>query len=184
MSQTKGNENKIFNLCCLALLCAMQIVLARFAVIPVGDMMRFSMSFIPVVIAARRFGIVGATAVYGVGDLLGAIVFPTGGAFFPGYTLTAAIAGAVYGLFLRPAKKEESKTALNVKIVLSALSTQLFCSLLLNGYWRAFQTGTPYSAVLLTRLPQCAIMSVVQSVFMILFLQKICKAIKIPNVKL
>ena len=184
MSKAKTNEYKIFTLCCLALLCAMQIVLARFAVIPVGDMMRFSMSFIPVVIAARRFGIVGSTAVYGLGDLLGAIVFPTGGAFFPGYTLTAAIAGAIYGIFLRPSKKEESKASLNIRIVLSAFCTQLFCSLLLNGYWRAFQTGTPYTAVLLTRLPQCAIMCVVQRVFMILFLQKICKAIKIPGVKL
>ena len=183
MSETKRNENKIFTLCCLGLLCAMQIVLARFVVIPVGDMMRFSMSFIPVVIAARRFGIVGSAAVYGVGDLLGAIVFPTGGAFFPGYTLTAAIAGIIYGIFLRPTKKEETKQALIIKIILSAVSTQLFCSLLLNGYWRAFQTGIPYTAVLVTRIPQCLIMSVVQSVFMILFLQKICKAIKIPNVK-
>ena len=184
MNEKRKNENKIFYLCCLALLCAMQIVLARFVVIPVGDMMRFSMSFIPVVIAARRFGIIGGMAVYGVGDFLGAIVFPTGGAFFPGYTLTAAIAGVLYGIFLRPAKKDETKTALNIKIVLSAFCTQLFCSLLLNSYWRAFQTGTPYTAVLLTRLPQCAIMCVVQSLFMILFLEKICKAIKIPDVKL
>ena len=183
MAEKKSNENKIFNLCCLALLCAMQIVLARFVVIPVGDMMRFSMSFIPVVIAARRFGIVGSMAVYGLGDFLGAIIFPTGGAFFPGYTITAAIAGMLYGIFLRPTKKEESKTALNIKFILSAVSTQLFCSLLLNGYWRAFQTGTPYSAVLLTRLPQCAIMCVVQSLFMILFVEKISKTIKTPNIR-
>ncbi len=174
----KNNQNKIFNLCALALLCAMQIVLARFVVIPVGDMMRFSMSFIPVVIAARRFGIIGSAAVYGVGDLLGAIVFPTGGAFFPGYTLTATIAGILYGIFLRPTKKEETKAVFTIKVILSAFSTQFFCSLLLNSYWRAFQMGTPYTAILQTRLPQCAIMFVLQSAFMLLFLKKISQAIK------
>ena len=83
--------------------------------------MRFSTSFIPVVIGARLFGVWGGMAVYGIGDLVGAIAFPTGGAFFPGYTVTAAIVGLIFGLFLRPVKREESATRRNIKIVLSVL---------------------------------------------------------------
>lgn len=183
MKEKAMSQEKIFTLCYLGILIAIQVVLARFAVIPVGDMMRFSLSFIPVVIAARKFGIVASTAVYGLGDLVGAIAFPTGGAYFPGYTLTAAIVGFIFGLYLRPSKKEESTLARYVKIVLSVLSTQLIGSFLLNSFWRSFQTGTPYGAVLMTRLPQCLVSSVIQSVFMILFLDRICKVIKLPHSK-
>lgn len=179
MSEKKLNQEKIFTLCCLGVLIAMQVVLARFAVIPVGDMMRFSTSFIPVVIAARRFGVFGGMAVYGLGDLVGAIAFPTGGAFFPGYTVTAVIVGLIFGLFLRPVKREEGATERNIKIVLSVFCTQFVGSFLLNSFWRSFQTGTPYGAVLMTRLPQCVVSLVIQTVFMVLFLDKICKVIKI-----
>lgn len=156
----------------------MQVVLARFAAVPIGDMMRFSTSFIPVVIAARCFGVWGGMAVYGIGDFVGAIAFPTGGAFFPGYTLTAAVVGLIFGLFLRPVKNEETALQRNVKLVLSVLSTQLIGSFLLNSFWRSFQTGTPYGAVLMTRLPQCLVSSVVQIIFMVLFLDKICNVVK------
>lgn len=177
MKEKVITTEKIFKLCCLGVLIAMQVVLARFAVIPVGDMMRFSTSFIPVVIAARLYGPLGGMAVYGIGDLVGAIAFPTGGAFFPGYTLTAAIVGLIFGLFLKPAKVKETPLQTGVKIVLSVFSTQLIGSFLMNSFWRSFQTGTPYGAVLMTRLPQCLVSLVIQSVFMMLFLDKICKVI-------
>ena len=172
------NQKKILKLCCLGVLIAMQIVLARFVVIPVGDMMRFSTSFIPVVIGARLFGPLGGMAVYGLGDLVGAIAFPTGGAFFPGYTLTAAIVGLIFGLFLKETKKEEAPLKKNLKIVLSVVCTQLVGSFLMNSFWRSFQTGTPYGAVLMTRLPQCIVSTVIQIIFMVFFLDTICKLIK------
>ena len=183
MKEKSMSQEKIFNLCCLGLLIAIQVVLARFAAIPVGDMMRFSTSFIPVVIAARRFGILGGVAVYGLGDLVGAIVFPTGGAFFPGYTLTAAVVGLIFGLFLRPVKKEETATERNIKIILSVVTTQFVGSFLMNSFWRSFQTNVPYTTVLMTRLPQCLVSVAIQTVFMVLFLERICKVIKLPSHK-
>ncbi len=178
MKEKNFSQEKILKLCCLGILIAMQVVLARFLVIPVGEMMRFSTSFIPVVIAARLFGAIGGMAVYGIGDLVGAIVFPTGGAFFPGYTLTAALVGLMFGLFLRTAENEQTTLQLNIRIILSVLCTQLVGSFLLNSFWRSFQTGTPYGAVLITRLPQCLVSSVIQIVFMVFVLDKICKIIK------
>lgn len=172
----------LIKLCSIAILIAVQVVLARFLVIPIGDMMRFSTSFIPVVIAARKYGIGAGTAVYGLGDFIGAIVFPTGGAFFPGYTLTAVVVGLIFDLYLRPVKKQESTAAIKIKFFLSVLTTQFIGSFLMNSFWRSFQTGVPYEAVLITRLPQCLISTVIQTVFMVLFLEKICKAIKTPNV--
>ena len=167
----KNSKNNLFVLTCLALLTAMQIILARYLVIPVSESLRFSLSFIPVVIAARRFGIVGGMAAYGVGDFLGALVFPTTGAYFPGFTVTAVVAGLIYGLFLY-------KKGGIIRIVLSVLVSQIVCTLLLNSYWLSTLMGSEYTAILLSRIPQALIMSVLQIVFMALFLEKINKAIK------
>jgi ECF transporter S component (folate family) len=165
------NKDKLFILTCLALLTAMQIILARYLVIPVSESLRFSMSFIPVVIAARRFGIVGGMTVYGIGDFLGAIIFPSGGAFFPGFTVTAVVSGLIYGLFL-------AKKGGILRIVLSVVVSQVVCTLLMNSYWLSVLMGSAFSAIFLSRIPQALIMSVLQIVFMALFLEKICKAVK------
>ena len=167
----RKSRNNLFTLTCLALLTAMQIILARYLVINVSESLRFSLSFIPVVIAARRFGIFGGMAVYGIGDFLGAIIFPTGGAFFPGFTVTAVIAGLIYGLFL-------SKKSGAVRIVLSVILSQLICTLLMNSYWLSVLMGSEFSAIFISRIPQAIIMSILQIVFMLIFLEKICKAIK------
>ena len=167
----KNSKNNLFTLTCLALLIAMQIILARYLVIPVSESIRFSMSFIPVVIAARRFGILGGVSVYAIGDFLGAIIFPTGGAYFPGFTVTAAISGLIYGLYL--AKKSSP-----VRIVLSVLTSQILCTLLMNSYWVSTLYGSNFSAVLVSRIPQSIVMSLLQIIFMIFCLEKICKVIK------
>lgn len=177
-------EKRLLRLCSLALLCAMQIVFARFLVIPVGDSMRFSLSFIPVVIAARYFGIMGSMTVYGLGDFLGAIVFPTGGAFQIGFTITAAVAGLIYGIFLGKECEKPFRRLLAfdkrdiIRIVLSVLASQLVCSLFLNSFWLSFYYGAPFWVKFMTRIPQAGIMSVLQIVFMVLFLDKICSALR------
>ena len=170
----KKRNNNLITLTCLALLTAMQIILARYLAIPVTESMRFTTSFIPVVIAARRFGVVGGMAVYGVGDFLGAIIFPAGGAFFPGFTVTAVVSGLIYGLFL-------SKKGGIVRIVLSVLTSQIVCTLLMNSYWLSMLYGSEFSAIFVSRIPQALIMSVIQILFMTLFLEKISGAIKFRN---
>ena len=167
----RKSKNNLFTLTCLALLTAMQIILARYLVINLSDSLRFSLSFIPVVIAARRFGITGAMAVYGVGDFLGAIIFPSTGAYFPGFTVTAVVSGLIYGLFL--AKKGGA-----VRIVSSVIASQVICTLLMNSYWLSVLMGSEFSAIFLSRIPQALVMSALQIVFMLCFLEKICKAIK------
>ena len=170
MSKRK-NEEKIFTLVCLALLTAMQIVIARILVIPLSESLRISFSFIPVVIAARRFGVMGAVTVYGLGDFIGAVAFPTTGAYFPGFTLTAAVSGLIFGLFL-------GKKTSNVRIILSVVLSQLLCTVLMNSYWISTVFGAPFTTTVLTRLGQAAVMGPVQIIFMILCLERICSRIK------
>ena len=174
--KNKKQEETLFTLVCLALLIAMQVVLARFGTINLG-ITRFSISFIPVVIAARRFGVISSVIVYGLGDLVGAIAFPTTGAFNPCFTITAALSGLCFGLFL-------SKKASLGRILGAVLSSQILCTLLLNSFWLwhfYYSAEKGYPAVLLSRLPQSIVTAVVQIVFMALFLEKISKVIRIPK---
>ncbi len=178
------NQKYILRLCSLALLCAMQIVFARFLVIPIGSSVRFSLSFIAVVIAAKHFGIVGGVLVYGLGDFLGATIFPTGGAFQVGFTLTAIVSGLIYGVFLGKELDRFWKKIIPfdkkgiIRIVLSVLSSQIICSLLLNSFWLSFYYGMPFWARLGTRIPQVLIIGALEIIFMSLFLEKICNALK------
>ncbi len=177
MRRKNKSTESLINLCILALLCAMQIVFARFLVIPIGSSLRFSLSFIPVVIAAKRFGIVGGVTVYGLGDFLGALIFPTGGAFQVGFTLTAVISGFIFGFFLGEKSLLRNISSV-LKIILSVLFSQSICSLLLNSFWLSYYYGMPFFARLVTRIPQILIIGTLQIVFMVLFLERINRSLK------
>lgn len=174
MSKAKNQQEKILTLCSIALLCAMQVVLARWLVIPISSSLRISFSFIPVVIAARRFGVLGSVLVYGLGDLVGAFLFPTTGGFLPGFTVTAAVSGLIFGLFLQ-------KKGGAVRIVLSVVASQVICTLLMNSLWLHHYYGMQLAPLIASRAVQCLVVGAVEIVFMILFLEKICKAIRITH---
>ena len=152
----------------------MQVVLARWLVIPVSTSLRISFSFIPVVIAARRFGVLGSVLVYGLGDLIGAFLFPTTGGYLPGFTVTAAVSGLIFGLFLQ-------KKGGPVRIVLSVVMSQVLCTLLMNSLWLHYYYGMQLAPLIASRAVQCLVVGAVEIVFMILFLEKICKAIRITQ---
>ena len=140
----------------LGLLTALEIVLSRFLSINAWNI-RIGFSFIPIAVAAMLFGPVPAGVVAALADIVGAILFPTpgGGPFFPGYTLTAFLTGAVLGVFLY-----RKRTPL--RILAAVLVNQMILSLLLNTFWISFTNGVPYLPQLLTRLIQTAILIPVQ----------------------
>lgn len=141
----------------LALLIALNIVLGRMLSIST-PITRISLSFLPVALGGMLLGPLGGAAVGGLGDLLGALLFPIG-AYFPGYTLTAVISGAVFGLFL-----SQSPYRLRFTMV-SVLFNQAFCSLFLNSLWVCLLTPKKsLGVIVLSRVIQCVIMTAVQLV--------------------
>lgn len=137
----------------LALLTALEIILSRFLSVNAWNI-KIGFSFVPVAVAAIVFGPLAAGLTAALADFLGAVLFPIG-AYFPGFTLTAFLAGAVFGIFL---KRECSLP----KIVIAVLINQLLGSLLLNTLWISVLYGSPFRPLLVTRLTQCAILTPVQ----------------------
>ena len=179
LKRTKKNDRKTMNqkllikLCAVAILIALQVVIARFLSIQLWNL-KIGFSFVPVIVAARLFGIPGAMAVYGIGDVIGSILFPTG-PFFPGFTLTALIVGLIFGIFLH-------KKITFLRALISVILTQTLCSFLLNSFWISYTSGSPYTALLATRWPQSLGLGVVMFIFIMFILERICKPVsKILN---
>ena len=109
-----------------AILIAAQFVISQFLTLQVWNI-KISFSFVPVVIAARLYGAVGAAEVAGIGDIIGVIFRPVG-IWFPPITISAMLVGAIFGLFL---KKSDSF----IRILISVLISEFVFSLFITPLW-------------------------------------------------
>ncbi len=151
----KKQHLNVQNLALIAVLLAIQIILSRFLSIST-PIMKIGFSFIPVAIAARKLGTFESMVVAGLGDLIGAILFPIG-PYFPGFTLSAVITGLINGLSYH-------KKCNMQRVIFAVLLGQFVSSLLLNTLWISVLYGSNFMALLPTRLIQAGIMCAVEIV--------------------
>lgn len=144
----------------IGLLVAVEIVLNRFLSINAWNI-KVGFQFVPVVVGAMVFGPVGGALVGGLGDFIGALLFPIG-AYFPGFTVTAALMGAVFGLFLHNRELKAGPLGLRAEAAFPVLINQLILGLLLNSLFISILYGSPYVPLLYTRILQCAVLIPVQ----------------------
>lgn len=109
-----------------AILIAAQFVISQFLTFQVWNI-KIGFSFVPVVIAARLYGAVGAAEVAGIGDIIGVIFRPVG-IWFPPITISAMLVGAIFGLLL---KKSDSF----IRILISVLISEFVFSLFITPLW-------------------------------------------------
>lgn len=131
------------------ILIALNIILSRFLSINAWNI-KIGFTFVSVFAAAYFFGPLFGAIVAGVGDVIGAILFPSG-PFFPGFTVTAVLTGLLYGVLLH--KKQTP-----VRVLAAVLISELVLSLLLNTFWISILYGSPFLPLLATRAIQCLVM--------------------------
>ena len=160
----------------LAVLTAMGVVLGRF--VPLVNILtsKYEFSFAAVMLAAYLTGPVGGAVVGGLVDLIGALLVPTG-AYFPGFTVTAALAGMIFGFAFRNGCSLP-------RVIAAVLANQIFCTLLINTFFIS-ELFSPkgFTALLATRAVQAGVMAVIQIVFGYIFLVKmdLKKLLKLQN---
>lgn len=173
-----------------ALLVALEIVLNRFCSINTAGW-KIGFSFVPVVMAALIYGPVVGAVVGGLGDLIGALLFPIG-PYFPGFTICAAMTGFVYGLFLyrKDADSEvrrtigdfslfnnESKVKF-IHIIVPVLINSIVIGMFINTTWVSILYGSKtYWGWFIYRLPEYALMIPVR-IIIIPVLVKLCGELK------
>ena len=97
--QKSKRQQQLFKIILTALLIALNLVLER--ILPSYKIWNqdISFGFIAVAFAAAFLGTPYAALVAGMGDLIGAILFPFG-AYFPGFTLTNVVYGIILAEFI------------------------------------------------------------------------------------
>jgi ECF transporter S component (folate family) len=146
------NESKfdVKQICAMAILIAISIVLGRFFSIRT-PVVTIGFGFLPVVIAAVLYGPLVGGLVGAAADFIGAVLFPIA-AFFPGFTLTAFLTGAIYGILLH--RKERSA----MRILAAVAITIVLGDLILNTYWLTVIMGESMLALLPARIGKSLIM--------------------------
>ncbi|MDD6022285.1 MAG: folate family ECF transporter S component [Acutalibacteraceae bacterium] len=149
----RKKQRPLYELVSLAMLTALYVVINRFLSVSAWNI-NIGFAFAATVTAAAMFGIHGGMIVGGLGDFVGAMLFPKG-AYFPGFTLSAALVGLIYGLCL---KKSNSIGY----VFIGALASQVISSLILNSLWVTVISGAEFKAVLISRLPQFFAITAIQ----------------------
>lgn len=171
----------------LSVLVALQVILTRFCSFSAWNI-RIGFGFVALVVAAVLHGPVAAMLVGGLGDLIGAIAFPTG-SYFPGFTLTQMLMGLSFGLALyrKPFHTQEANAGglhgvhstestidADLSSILHAalpqplratfvvLFNQLVLSLLMNTLWISILYGSSFTGLLTTRIMQAAVTAPIQ----------------------
>lgn len=167
------SQNKTAKLCTLALLLALEIILTRFCSITT-TFIRVGFGFLPISIVGILYGPFWAAAIYAVGDLIGAILFPSG-PFFPGFTLSAALTGLILGLVLHK-RNVNHKTSF-----IASMLVVILIDLLMNTYWLSILYGEGYIAILPGRIVKCLLTVPIQTLLIPFTWNKLAK--RLPAIK-
>ncbi len=141
-----------------AFLLALLIVLSRFASIQT-QLLVISTSFIPIMMSAIWLGFKYSTVIAGLGDLIGALLFPFG-SYFPGFTISAAISGLIYGIFLYENPQKEWKFTL--KLIVSSVLVLGVVNIFITSIWLHILYEKAYFAIITTRVLAQVIMLPIQ----------------------
>src|SRR5665648_370865 len=121
------NNSKVTRLITIGLFIALEIILTRFLSINT-PFIRIGFGFLPVAMLGIMYGPVWAGVAYAIGDVLGMLIFPSG-AFFPGFTLSAALTGIAFGIILY------GKPVTWKRVLIASSIVYLGINLCLDTYW-------------------------------------------------
>lgn len=134
-----------------AMLTAIGIVLGFFK-IPINQLIEIRFGTLPICMAGMLFGpgvggIVGALV-----DIGGYLVKPTG-PFFPGFTLSSAISGVIYGIVLHKKRITLSRVAI------AQVLHMVIVGIIMNSYWlNLLYLKNGYLVTIIARLPKELVM--------------------------
>lgn len=142
-----------------ASLIVLSVVLTRFLsfVLPFSGVFRYSLGWIPIYLAGFILGPVWGAACGALSDGVGYLINPLGGAYFPGFTLSSAIAGFLPGLLFMLLKKHVPEPSarhsargysLLALIYLILLPSEIITSVLLKSLWFDLYFGWPFAQAL------------------------------------
>jgi len=159
-----------------AIFVAMSIILTRVGSIMLfGGAVRLGFGRIPIVLSSILLGPLAGGLTGLVSDLIGFMLNPMGGAFHPGFTLSATLTGIIPGLVVAIASKNKFSL---LNITIANVLVSLIVSLGLNTLWLTQLLGQAFFVLLPWRIVSSGILTVI-SIFIIFTLSKYFKHVKV-----
>ncbi|KRM89302.1 folate family ECF transporter S component [Liquorilactobacillus vini] len=116
------------NIVLLGLLVALNLIVAKFLSFGIWSV-RISFTFVVTFLMAAWFGPVLAALASGCADIVGTLLSSGQGGYFVGFTISAALAGLVYGIFFY------QKEITNWRLLVAILINLIVIDSLLNTWW-------------------------------------------------
>lgn len=140
---------KIKKIIISALLLAAAIVINRFLSINTS-IVSIGFTFVPLMLAGIILGWKYSLVIAALTDLIGALLFPFG-TYFVGYTISSALTGLVYGLFLYREEFKIDKKFM-IRLIIAILIVCIFINGGLNTLWLVITSKKAFLAILPTRV--------------------------------
>ena len=137
-----------------AMLIALQVVLSKFLMVQLTPSLRLSIDAVPILLAGLWFGVLPGALVGTLSDLVGTVLFPTAGAYFPPLTAAFLLLGVCAGLWRRYVLAQPTLP----RFALMVATTELVASLFYKSLALSWLVGAPFSVLLASRaLPVCGV---------------------------
>jgi len=150
----------------IAILTALSVVFSLFFTFRVGNMLKFSPVFIVIALAAKNYGVIGATLVAVLSDFIQYLMFPSNG-FSIGIFVSNVLLGIIFGLCFYGEISFK-------KILCAATLSQTVCTVLIPSvFWVYIEKWYPtISSIIYWRLLQAVIMFFIMIIlFYIIFIK-------------
>ena len=154
-----------------AMLAAIAVILGFFK-IPISNLIELRFQSFPIAISGALFGPAIGAITGVISDVGGYIAKPTG-AFFPGFTVSAAITGIIFGILLRTNQKGK---ALLARVALAMGINTLVIGIVLNSLWLSMLYGNPFPVTMAARLPKELIMFPINTLILYVIMEPVKKA--------
>ncbi|WP_051226855.1 folate family ECF transporter S component [Butyrivibrio sp. MC2013] len=163
-------KNNVQKLATAGMLLALSVIFG-FLKIPITNTMEIRFQSLPVALAGMLLGPVPGMLVGALTDFLSYIVKPTG-PYFMGFLVSYALIGLVFGLIARVSK---SGAGMLARIICAQVITSVFIDALLNSYWLSVLYGSPFKAVLISRIPKEILMFFISCALLYLVVKPVRK---------
>lgn len=158
----KLSNVKVLTVCAMTL--AMAVILG-FLKIPVTPLIEIRFGSIPLAISASSFGPAIGAVLGAASDILGFIAKPTG-TFFPGFTISAACSGLLFGLILYSQKGKVTP----VRIIIAEIVHTVVIGIFFNSFNLSLLMHKGFGVVVAQRLVKEIVMCPINCIIMIAIL--------------
>ncbi len=131
----------------LAMFIALQIVLSKFLMLQLSSSIRLSIDSVPILLAGIWFGPIAGGVVGVFSDLLGTVLFPTAGAYYPPLTVAFFMIGFVAGLLSLVVRNKRTLA----RAAMIVIPSELIGSLLVKSFALSLLVGIPLPAMIASR---------------------------------